>query len=407
MSLPRPVDEPRGHAPGTNVDRVLLVGSGRVVGWGVTTQAVGLPGALARALSARTGRGCTVEAVADPAMTVAGVSRALDAAVLDRYDALVVMVGVNDALHLTPVTKWNAHLGLLADSLGPCMRKGTAVFLAGIQPIRSIPIFDSWVGSVADAHARRLNDATRALVSATPGCHFVPLGDETRDGADAADRFRSRHDYDRWAEAMVRWLVPHLDPTRKACTQVPHPTSEERRQRSVDLIPRALRHRHADLQRITALANRAFRTRTALLTVLDGDTQWSLAASGHRFDDIPRALSICNAAIEHEGAFIVPDILEDPRFRDWPLVTDGQQIRFYAGFPVEAPSGERIGALCVIDTRPRRQRDDLDEVFLRELALRAQTELWRLIPDHDDDPAPHRAFRRTREAMLRLRGSDA
>jgi GAF domain-containing protein len=75
---------------------------------------------------------------------------------------------------------------------------------------------------------------------------------------------------------------------------------------------------------------------------------------------------------------VVPDALADERFRDNPLVLGEPHIRFYAGYPVESPSGERIGALCVFDPEPRRA-DDVDTVLLREFALMMQSELWRPI----------------------------
>ena len=52
-SLPvRPVDEPVSHAPGLDPDRVLLIGNGLAVGWGVLIHDLALPGFLSRALSA-------------------------------------------------------------------------------------------------------------------------------------------------------------------------------------------------------------------------------------------------------------------------------------------------------------------------------------------------------------------
>lgn len=58
-----------------------------------------------------------------------------------------------------------------------------------------------------------------------------------------------------------------------------------------------------------------------------------------------------------------------------PLVVGAPHTRFYAGFPIESPSGERIGVLCVFDPEPR--VDEVDTVLLRELALMVQAELRR------------------------------
>jgi GAF domain-containing protein len=61
-----------------------------------------------------------------------------------------------------------------------------------------------------------------------------------------------------------------------------------------------------------------------------------------------------------------------------------QQVRFYAGYPIEAPNGQRVGALCIVDTKPRRfSRKEAE--LLRELALRVQTLLW----DGEASLAPH------------------
>ena len=67
------------------------------------------------------------------------------------------------------------------------------------------------------------------------------------------------------------------------------------------------------------------------------------------------------------------------------LVTGPAALRYYAGYPVEAPDGTRIGALCVFGRSPREQSEgeaDLD--VLRELALLAQRELWRWAPARTD-----------------------
>ena len=49
---------------------------------------------------------------------------------------------------------------------------------------------------------------------------------------------------------------------------------------------------------------------------------------------------------------VVEDVREDERFADDPLVLE-KGLRFYAGAPLRTSSGVVVGALCVIDTKPR------------------------------------------------------
>lgn len=50
---------------------------------------------------------------------------------------------------------------------------------------------------------------------------------------------------------------------------------------------------------------------------------------------------------------VVEDATLDSRFSLNPLVTEKPGIRFYAGYPIEGPDGNRLGALCVVDYEPR------------------------------------------------------
>src|SRR5690606_38633770 len=65
-------------------------------------------------------------------------------------------------------------------------------------------------------------------------------------------------------------------------------------------------------------------------------------------------------------ALVVPDTDRDPRFSDHPAIRLWN-TRFYAGVPVQTPDGHVLGALCLLDTSPRKLTEDEIEL-LGELA---------------------------------------
>lgn len=72
---------------------------------------------------------------------------------------------------------------------------------------------------------------------------------------------------------------------------------------------------------------------------------------------------------------VVEDAGADQRYVGHPWVAGGSAIRFFAGFPIEAANGERVGALCISDTAPR-SFTSAEDALLGMLARRVQQELW-------------------------------
>ncbi|ODN66939.1 EAL domain-containing protein [Methylophaga muralis] len=126
--------------------------------------------------------------------------------------------------------------------------------------------------------------------------------------------------------------------------------------------------------RITRLAKRMFDVPISLITLLDSKRQWFKSKVGVDIYETPREIAFCNYTIEQESSFIVNDAISDPRFSDNPLVIKAPFIRFYAGYPIRAPSGERLGTVCVIDQKPR-YMSERDCRLLRELALMVEEEI--------------------------------
>lgn len=153
--------------------------------------------------------------------------------------------------------------------------------------------------------------------------------------------------------------------------------------------------REERFDRYVRIARRLFATPVSLLSLVDRTRQWFKAASGIDIAETPRSVSFCGHALHRRGVFYVPDAQLDARFADNPLVIGQPCIRFYAGAPLFVAEGLAVGALCVIDQRPR-TLDVAELRALRDLADCVQRELrlqrwgWRSLgsprPDWQGDP---------------------
>jgi PAS domain S-box-containing protein len=91
----------------------------------------------------------------------------------------------------------------------------------------------------------------------------------------------------------------------------------------------------------------------ALVSLVDANRQWFKARVGINFECTPVEQAVCAYAMHNDGLFVIPDLTNDPRTADNPLVTPEDGIRFYAGAPLVDDDGHALGSLCVIDTVPR------------------------------------------------------
>eukprot|EP00884_Botryococcus_braunii_P002377 jgi/Botrbrau1/1213/Bobra.0163s0021.1 len=137
----------------------------------------------------------------------------------------------------------------------------------------------------------------------------------------------------------------------------PKPDNEDERQNylcSLNVLDTPADSRFDD---ITRLLCTIFKVPIAIVSLVDKERQWFKSIQG--LDGVrqtDRRSSFCAWTLlpMHPEVLIVPDALEDERFRTNPLVTNEPHIRFYAGAPlVTEDSRIRLGSLCVIDLKPR------------------------------------------------------
>lgn len=124
------------------------------------------------------------------------------------------------------------------------------------------------------------------------------------------------------------------------------------------------------LDTLVRVAQTAFGVETVLISLIDRDRQWFKAKKGIDICETPREIAFCSHTILQADSLIVPDALEDPRFRDNPLVLSAPRVRLYAGHPIVI-NGFPIGSLCLLHPRPRELSSN-EQAMLRDLATLAE-----------------------------------
>ncbi|PZU58778.1 MAG: histidine kinase [Sphingobium sp.] len=108
------------------------------------------------------------------------------------------------------------------------------------------------------------------------------------------------------------------------------------------------------LNEITRFVAALCETPIALVSLVEEERQCFPSRVGLAAAETPRSASFCaHAMMKAPFLFVVPDARQDTRFADNPLVTGEPNIRFYAGAPLVSPEGVPLGALAVIDEKPR------------------------------------------------------
>eukprot|EP00899_Mesostigma_viride_P008600 jgi/Mesvir1/17741/Mv05597-RA.1 len=146
-------------------------------------------------------------------------------------------------------------------------------------------------------------------------------------------------------------------------------SSEERRLAALHDLRILDTGRDPRYDNITSMCMNTFKVSFALVSLVEADRQWFKSVGGNvGCLQTSRDKSFCAHTILQDQVLEIPDTTADPRFAANPMVTGSLRLRFYAGVPLVAREGCKVGTLCILDDRPKKLTDDELDV-LKQMAL--------------------------------------
>ena len=146
--------------------------------------------------------------------------------------------------------------------------------------------------------------------------------------------------------------------------------AELRDYKILDTVPEAA------FDEITELAAEILQCPASFIEFMDGDRQWFKAKYGlpEEYTETPRDIAICSHTICQSDLLLIPDLSEDDRFSNNPIVSSAPNVRFYAGMPLITPNGSAIGTICTVDFEKKEISISQQEA-LRRLSRQVVTQL--------------------------------
>lgn len=350
-----PTGPPRAHASGPAPYRVLAIGGRTLAGSGVLDHDLALSGAIARGLARLVGHGFDVESIITERATVGAAAAAMEGRDLSKIDAIVLMLDQTEEMSDLP--RMVERLGRLVDEL--CDRLTPASSITLVVPPPAVSLHSAAVMSALTAAVRT---GTSALT------RVVPLP-ERLDAQGPAESYAT------WGETIAATVAESLAGPLVWSDAVDR-LDEVERQAAVERLGARDAEWETALRRFVTFAAKAYGTRYASIAVVDGDQARYVLRRGFDIETADRSRTICDLALRTYGGVIIGDAREDDRFTGFPGVVSGD-VRFYAGYRIEAADGQPIGVLCVFDDEPRPVLTQ-DLGLLRDFALAAEHRIWEL-----------------------------
>ncbi|WP_290796977.1 GAF domain-containing protein [Flavihumibacter sp. UBA7668] len=123
-----------------------------------------------------------------------------------------------------------------------------------------------------------------------------------------------------------------------------------------------------DFSQLVELAANITNCPMAAISFIDKDRQWFKAIKNMGVRETRRDEAFCHHTIQQDEVLMVSDAGTDIRFQNNPYVTGDPNISFYAGAPISSISGQKLGAVCVLDSANNRQLSKFQLESLQTIA---------------------------------------
>ncbi len=207
------IDTRVGPAGGRPI-RLAVLGDSTVAGVGAPTEAESLPVQIAERVAMATGRPVEVTGFGESGARTATVLDRQLPLLVDGWDAIVLVVGSNDATH---ATSWPRFRKDVETMLRRARLHAITVVLAGTPRFHVNAIIPEPLRTMLDRYAKVLRGEQRAAVEAVAGTRFVDLAAEASPRfldtpeATSSDGFHpSPVGYGFWADALAPAVADDL-----------------------------------------------------------------------------------------------------------------------------------------------------------------------------------------------------
>ncbi|MDO6441664.1 MULTISPECIES: SGNH/GDSL hydrolase family protein [unclassified Marinobacter] len=196
--LPEPEGERQGVAGKGPELRLLILGDSAAAGVGVSNQQDALVGQLVRNLASD--HRVIWSVLAETGRKAVDVLEAVKASAEDRYDVVLVSVGVNDVTGRTSTQQWLSALNELSDCLLHDLG-ATRVLFTAIPPMHLFPSLPQPLRWYLGMRARQLNGLMESICSRRSNLEYLCVSFPFEPGFMASDGFHPGLDaYRLWAE---------------------------------------------------------------------------------------------------------------------------------------------------------------------------------------------------------------